>query len=459
MKLEYILIPKNDDDKNRKTGRSFLKSCFDSIDNDTIILQMSNKIFHIGYAISKRNTADSKTNLIYLQIAIDEARRDTKAKVLSTVHQMMIDGGEKNAYYILLSNDEVSAYYAAKAYPYFHAFETQIRNLMYKLLTGAFGALWADSTVPENLKKIVKNKLNEEDETIRDERFIEQALNELDFGNLIDFLFKKTRDRSPVDVIDQSLSSEKLDELSKEEIIELIDEGRERTLWDKYCTPILDIDDMQSKMMVIKKLRNCIAHNKTFHIKDYNQAYSFFIREKLTERISSAADDIVSSASTEIAMSDVFASIGMLGEKYKSLGETLAKALYPQSLKLAEISSVVAQSMQGLNNSIADMTKQIQINIPKIDFSSFVPTDSITALGESMRSLAVSPAIADLAKQQNLISNMYTPIFDDSFRRIVESQSQWMKALNTSSFQSLRQAFKNIEIQGFPILDDDDEDE
>lgn len=137
------------------------------------------------------------------------------ADILDKIKLSMQRGKHKANLNVILIYDEVSQTYCCKLMKYFGIFERRLRQLMYLTLIKAFGIEWYERSFTEAMKTNLQAKTHGQKEML-----IEGALNELAYEELKTYLFESS---STIDsILNQELSKDKLEELSKEDIINYI---------------------------------------------------------------------------------------------------------------------------------------------------------------------------------------------------------------------------------------------
>jgi len=204
--------------------------------------------------------------------------------------QLILSAAGKEQYNIILAYDGVSKYYCDRAYPDLNEFERNVRNLVFRIVTKAFGTKWLDKTVTEETKDGLKASIQTRPRALRDERLIEEALYEMDIKTLENYLFIPQRDISCNQVIDIALSPEKLKEMTKEQIEAELANARPKSLWERQFADKVSIDGLQEALPQIRALRNRVAHAKPFTYSDFTKCRS--ILQGINPQIEQAICDI-----------------------------------------------------------------------------------------------------------------------------------------------------------------------
>lgn len=153
--------------------------------------------------------------------------------------------------------DDVSIYYAAKAYPHISSTENKMRKLITKFMHINLGIAWLESRIPDDVQKSI-NTSN------RDTTY----LYNVDFIKLKDILLSESYSKDR-DALINELKDNHKDTFKREEIEALIPMSN----WDKYFSHEVSFDASElSKLWTqLYELRCKVAHNKSFGLEDLNE--------------------------------------------------------------------------------------------------------------------------------------------------------------------------------------------
>lgn len=253
MKIEYIIIPPK---KRKKSVESILLDCLNTTDysfvGDFFITDNKHKV---GYRFEQNSGADR----CYLQLST-EMRFPQNVKMLEQF-DTILSGEINNDLSITKSFDGISMLLCEKLYPLFGEFERKLRYLVLLVLTKAFGDNWDKETVPDELEKSVKKKTRGNYNT-------KKILEQLDLHEMQSFLFDK-REKNINALLDTVFSREALDSKSKEDIIDIINDSRPVSLWERNFHDIGDAEKWEQDINSIRACRNNIAHHKSIKYQEY----------------------------------------------------------------------------------------------------------------------------------------------------------------------------------------------
>ena len=160
--------------------------------------------------------------MVFLKLSCN-ATPARAAKYLDSVTNRLIQGEHRKTWNIVISYDEVSQLYCCKLMPLFGIFERRIRELVYITIIKIFGVGWYDNSFSKSLQDAMKGKGNKT-------KMVESALNELTYEQLKEYLFTPFCGRNISEVLEQELSESSVEELSKEEILDIVNQCRSESL-------------------------------------------------------------------------------------------------------------------------------------------------------------------------------------------------------------------------------------
>jgi len=350
-KMEYILLHKRHDVvKSDRDVRREVHKAFENVANNKFIITVKRTKIEIQYTLQKRSMDNTDGSAYYLTLYTNGKNKKKAIEALEIAHCKITQEEEiRKNYHVVVLCDDVSSYYCVKAYPVFHEYEKQIRRLIYKYLTMSLGAFWVDKTVDEELKKQLKGRTGGSAE-----KLIAQALHEMDMSHLEQFLFDPIREISTSDMIDQHLSDENIESMTKEEIVSTIRNARPHSVWDKYFAAHIDIEDLQTKMSDIRGNRNKVAHCKSFYSKEFSDSMRILKEDGLIDKLSVAIDEFETSELGIITARDILSGLVELGKFIN----TASTAFLSASMTFANITQSISRS----------------IDIPKIINSTMIET-------------------------------------------------------------------------------------
>ena len=152
-------------------------------------------------------------------------RVNVSMQLLGQIDDAISKTAERKYYYVIKNYDGMSEEYCQKLYPKFACFERKLREVVFILLTKAYGGNWYEKTKIPDIHEAVAQKAR------GDESLISEALEHMDYAMLEKYLFEK-RIPNYEEIVDNSLSYDNLNKMSKEEICTIIERMRRRSLWE-----------------------------------------------------------------------------------------------------------------------------------------------------------------------------------------------------------------------------------
>ena len=272
------------------------------------------------------------------------------ANALSAVHEYVMDNYRPT----VLSNG-CSAYYNKFLYPFFNEFERKLRKLLYLK-----SALSGDKSDCETIKDL-ENK---------------------DFGAIFALLFS---DSQFIQNVKKSVN-EKTWQFTKSEILDVLQEISENTLWDKLlgenAVPLL-----RSDFAKVKEFRNDVMHAHNMNASSFSAALKLI--KKINEQLDVELEKIsVDKNADELARNGVAFNVAMSNAIKDMSAATQEKTLQEQ---LAEIQAAVTLPVRPSIIAALDEYKQL------------TSTHDFSAVQQQLRELSkiqadIPPAIKALQK-------------------------------------------------------------
>lgn len=444
MRIEYIFIRKNSEpvQVTRKIYtlvppfKPFLKSLFEDVSEDSFKVRLKTRDYDVfyRYTTSKSESSEMQNSMYYLTISIDGQRKERCAEILNLANKTILSAGAKEQYNIILSYDGVSKYYCDRAYPQLNEFERNIRNLVFRILTKAFGAKWLDKTATDEEKNNLKAKIQTRPKLFRDERLIEEALYEMDIKELENYLFVPKRDVSCEQMVDSILSEEKLAQMTKEEIEAELAAARPKSLWERQFAHKVSIDGLHEKLKELRTLRNKVAHAKAFSCEDFSNCQG--IVNEMTAQIEQAIFDV---SVKEYDLSETIRTISDFGDAWTS---NISKALQYNmgiSSALSEMGSSIKNAYQVLNVmpslKVSEALKHLAELTPIISAVQNSPAMEMQRRWNAIKPVIPSSAVIQAAKQASQVIQFMKPEMEAIQR--ISRLSSFLSSLEPSTFSSL----------------------
>lgn len=353
--------------------KDMLNSLFCDVSDNSFSFIDADSIPHLlDYQLSEK---DRKA---YFQIrsAESEARA---AHTLSCIREKISKGQHRKDVLIICSYDEASLSYCCRLMKPMGIFERHLRELMYLITTKAFGIDWVKKTFPEEMISGIKGKTHG---NLSDEKITESAFEFLDYGEITSYLFdQRYFDCLPEQLIEEKLSDQSLNNLSKDEIIAIISSHRKTTLWDKLFSNINGISE--ETIGKIREYRNDVMHHHTLNDTNYKKIQKEV--RKADKIIIQAIADIENKIYTEEDTKIIFSSIGY------ALSEMMKTINLATRINIPDMTSSIGRAFKNLSEIYNSYYS-------KIDFSSIatILSDTLSRLPDYSQ-LLNNAAIANLS--------------------------------------------------------------
>jgi len=324
-----------------------------------------------------------------------------------------------------------------------------MRQLIFKIMTKAFGSLWVEKTISEEIKNNLKKMISiyypdiAKDKVSRDEKIIEEALYQMDISELEKFLFEESREIDPSILIDSNLTQGSLNNMDKDEIIAVIDKGRLKSLWERFFASKIPIENPKSKISELRILRNKVAHSKPFSLNDYKKAEE--LHDQFISHLENAIENIEMIKYEPFFISDVLSGFSSALIKSINISEQIGKMISPAISQLADIGLAASKMLQNsLRAQLPDIIKASQI---AAQFKPVLPDLSIASkITEQInfRNNLLSTSMAeDILKKQDVVKNAFGARIDYS------------KLFHNPAIEALenRQRMLDAMIPKFPVFD------
>ena len=335
--------------------REMLKKIFSSVTMDQVYF--NNEDF-VEYTLSH---GDNTT--ISLKVRSDLS--DMKAAhVLNDFSNKLLKGEHRRDFFIVKDYCESSCLYCCKLMPLFGRFERLVRKLIYLTLTKAFGSKWFEESFFGDVESTVKGKFRKGKFRKEKERMIESALEELTYEDLLRYLFTPISKVSADSIIER-YSRDSLLSKSKDDIVDLFEDARKISLWEKLFSDQQDLQDLEKTIKELQPLRNAVMHHKNIEEKIYNQARQLL--NKINKKLQNAVDN-----KTYSDDDCLFA--------VQSLRNITGEGLVGTSCSLVSVANMVPNSI-GLKLSFD--SKALRSSVTR-SFLNNAYNDKLTKLGQEM---------------------------------------------------------------------------
>lgn len=336
MEVSFLIFKKDD----TKTISDFevkrlLSVLSNTIDEESFSFFYEDVEYRLNYLISKDG---NKRRLLKIIIESTEFRG---AIILDAIRNMLIQGEHRSKYYITILYDDASSCFCKKGMPYIGAFERRLRELIYLILIKTYGIEWTDKTLSEQINE----KLKRYNKT----KLIESALEQMDIGDLENYLFQERRFVDSESWLDEFFKNTNFETIEKQELIRNLNTLRKTTLWDLYFADIEPVQGIKDKLEKIRDYRNKVMHNKTFMYAEYLDLKN--IIKPLSKDLLKAIEAIENNAFTEpmgyVSAAALVASLTPTLVEASRVAQSIVESMKPILERSASIYEAISNSMSG----------------------------------------------------------------------------------------------------------------
>lgn len=343
MHIDYVLIEKATKDRDKADKArvmSIFSDCFPAVTNQTITVAGKRKNFELTYHINCGTTTSSdSTDYVYnITLECNHNEKMRCAELLEKAHSAFRCQVDKlSDYHLIVAEDGLSEYYCNRAYPKYQKFERELRHLIFKIVTRAYGNMWTAQTLSPEMKKKLKEDIKSRNGGKKDDALIEAALHEMTMGQLIDYLFYGTSEITIEDYLDEHLPPAKLREMSKEDLVKILERGRRKSVWNLYFANEFRIDEPRKKLGVLRVNRNKVAHCKQFHAEDYKETIAYI------DMFMSPIDTAIQNATFRdpVSVKDVLCGFGEYTIQLSNYSKQLGQMIGPAVQRMSEIGQAI----------------------------------------------------------------------------------------------------------------------
>lgn len=216
----------------------------------------------------KRIESNNK-NILRMRIeTISHNNNKSEAQTLEEIKKKIRESEHRVNYHITVCYDGSAEYYCNKLMIPLAIFERNLRQFLYLILISLHDIEWHDrfisKEVIDDIKKKNNNNIN---------KLIENGLEYFTFQNYINCLFIPRNQKSIEEMIKEVNNENEKEGVTKEDIVKIINNNAEKTMWEDIFNDINDIKIEFSREDInnIRKIRNEVVHNKEIKSNKYEE--------------------------------------------------------------------------------------------------------------------------------------------------------------------------------------------
>jgi len=251
-KVEYLILL-----DSKKSKCKTVKAITNLLQADSDIEIVNNEIFFKEYStdiLIKLGKKDSAQHLFFNISLICKTESDIElfSKLLKAIRTAL--NLISKTHYVIW--DDLSLFYAQKAYPLIFNVENLMRLLITKFMLTNIGIGWEKDRVPTDVQQSI-NTNN------RDINYLQNV----DFIQLKNFLFSENYPNHKDSLIKELKNATDFSNLNLDEIKSLLPESN----WNRFFQPIVgcEAEYLKKRWDKLYELRCKVAHNKSFNINEF----------------------------------------------------------------------------------------------------------------------------------------------------------------------------------------------
>ena len=424
MDVDLIILPKGGETKSLHLGikhqiETVFTKLYEDVEDDKIHFDLLGEKVSISYKLSSKTA-----NMLFVKFTSDYTPAKS-AKVMDVVVNRLIQGEHRKLWNIVISYDEVSQLYCCKLMPLFGRFERRTRELVYLTIIKIFGVEWYEKSFSQNLQSTLlgKGKGNKT-------KLVEGALNELTYEQLKEYLFMPFCGQSLGETLEDELSKDNIEGLSKEELVKVLDKCRSESLWNRFFSEYKQFKDFRNRIEKLQPHRNSVMHHKRIIQTEYERIRKElkFVNKRLEEAILLLEDEMY----TETKLTDVVSALGSMLSNI--LGSSMPKWVDQMKPALASFGRLAIESaMPKINipdimpslNLGAEMAQKFH-EIYQMPTAAIQAATQLAGIEDMVKSSMLAPSYLN---QINSIVNSHGMV---DVREMTEQANQMRTILNSS---------------------------
>ncbi len=269
-------------------------------------------------------------------------------------------------------------------------------------MTGKEASILTTKTLSPEQKKSLKEEIKSRSGSTKEDILIEAALHEMTMGQLVDYLFYGNPEIVLTDYLDEHYSAAAIKKLTKEELSQLIERGRRKSIWNLYLADDFDIIEPQAKLKQLKDYRNHVAHCKELYYPEYSKAKEYL--DLFGPKIEAAIEK--AKIQEPLSVREVLLGFGEFTMELANMAQRIGKLITPAIQQIAEIGMSIRRAYQ--SEAVTSALRVMEALTKSIAPSMIEPISQVHVTNSPWLD---NPALEAIQKQQDLISSFtYSPI-------------------------------------------------
>ena len=280
----------------------------------------------------------------------------SEAQALEEIKKKIRESEHRVNYYINVCYDGATEYYCNKLMIPLAIFERNFRQFLYLILISIYDIEWPDRFISKEVINDIKKKNN----NININKLPENGLEYLTFQNYIDGLFISENSKSIEEIIKEVNNEKNKEGATIEDIVNIINNNTEKTMWEDIFNDINDIKIEFSREDIdnIRKIRNEVVHNKEIKSNKYEEY------KKIINESNKKIKILIKKIEEEKYRDRILENIKLIVDRYKEILDSISNAFKVNVDLIKPINDMFNRSymMEDFNEKIYSN----QFNLPAI---------------------------------------------------------------------------------------------
>lgn len=314
------------------------------------------EILNGNNSIKYKRIESKNKNILRMRIeTVSHNNNKFEAQTLEEIKKKIRESAHRVNYYINICYDGSAEYYCSKLMIPLAIFERNLRQFLYLILISLYDIEWNDrfisKEVIDDIKKKNNNNIN---------KLVEKGLEYFTFQNYIECLFTPRNLKSIEEMMKEVNNENEKEGVTKEDIVKIINNNAEKTMWEVIFNDITDIkiefsgEDINN----IRKIRNEVVHNKEMTSQKYEK-YKKIINES-NKKIKMVITKIEEEKYRE-KIFDIRPILDMYLNKFKEISDIISNS-FKTNIELEKM----IQSVTVMSNIIEQNNKRFENQIKPI---------------------------------------------------------------------------------------------
>ena len=325
-------------------------------------------------------------NILRMRIeTISHNNNKSEAQTLEEIKKKIRESEHRVNYYITVCYDGSAEYYCNKLMIPLAIFERNLRQFLYLILISLYDIEWHERFISKEVIEDIKKKKKKKKKKNNDiNELVEKGLEYLTFQDYIKCLFTPKNLKSMEEIIEEVNNENEKEGVTKEDIVNIINNNREKTMWEVICNDI-KIEFSREDIDNIRKIRNEVVHNKEMTSQEYES------NKKIINESNKKIKMVITKIEEEKYREKIFdirPILDMYLNQFKKISDIISNA-FKTNIELEKItqsvtvmSNIVEQNKKRFENQMKPILTQADIisNIFKTNIELEKITQSVTVM-------------------------------------------------------------------------------